>query len=272
MLARQTADMIERKNAEEAIRKSEENLKQFNSVLEEQVKERTDELKNFNRIAANNYTETLRHVYINLETIVTTDAKNLSNSSRANIRRAQAAVQKMKLLTNDINHYLELYDVELKKELIDPVDILIYVKEKMQKKIEESNTTINVAKLPKLTADSLLFSKLLINIIDNSIKFRKPELDPVIDIFHSLDDVEPATNKPGDHSYTVITIHDNGVGFKQEDAEKALGLFTQLEEGKHKGSGIGLAICKKIMEMHVGHIKVKSHPGDGASVHCYFPT
>jgi signal transduction histidine kinase len=272
LLARQAADMVESKKAEEAIRKSEEQLKQFNVILEEQVRQRTGELKNFNSIAANNYAETLRHVYINLETIVTTDARNLSNSSRANIRRAQAAVQKMKLLTNDINHYLELYDVTINKQLIDPNEILIYVKEKMQKRIEDSNATINVAKLPKLTADSLLFSTAITHIIDNSIKFKKTDIDPVINISSSLIADAGSGSKANDNkTYTIITITDNGVGFNPEDADKAFELFTQLDD-THKGSGIGLTICKKIMEMHGGFINAESEPGKGASIHCYFPS
>src|SRR5262249_4298951 len=130
LLVRQAADMIERKNAEGALRKSEEQLRQFNASLEQQVAERTkeleesnvhvtdlnrslfgmnkelnslnSELKTFTTVAGNNYRETLRHLYINLEMIVTQDARNLSNSSRANLRRAQGAVQKMKLLTEDL--------------------------------------------------------------------------------------------------------------------------------------------------------------------------
>jgi signal transduction histidine kinase len=273
LLARQAADMLERKRAEEALRKSEEQLKQFNIVLEEQVRGRTAELKNFNNIAANNYAEALRHVYINLETIVTTEARNLSNSSRANLRRAQAAIQKMKLLNNDINHYLELYDLGVKKELIDPQSILSDVKVKMQKKIEDANATINIDNLPGLHADPNLFRKLMIHIIDNSIKFKKINLDPVIHITaSSIVDKNPGTHKEDNPAYTVITITDNGSGLDNYDAEKIFELFRQLDEGKHKGSGIGLAVCKKIMEMHGGFIRAESELGEGTSIHCYFPS
>jgi light-regulated signal transduction histidine kinase (bacteriophytochrome) len=230
------------------------------------------ELRNFNSIAANNYAETLRQVYIHLETIVTADAGNLSNSSRANLRRAQAAVQKMKLLTNDINHYLELYDAGVKKELIDPNRILTEVKEKMQRKVEDSNATINIAQLPELFADPKLFSKLMIHIIDNSIKFKKPDADPVINIAYSLIAETNSNQKAQENTaYTILTVSDNGIGFKEGQNEKIFDLFTQLDGGKHKGSGIGLAICKKLMEMHGGFIKAESDAGKGSSIHCYFP-
>ncbi len=89
-------------------------------TMNKELNSLNSELKSFNSITANNYSEALRHVYINLETIITSDARRLSDSGRANIRRAQSAIQKMKLLTNDITNYLELYDAGIKKELISP--------------------------------------------------------------------------------------------------------------------------------------------------------
>jgi signal transduction histidine kinase len=70
--------------------------------------------------------------------------------------------------------------------------------------------------------------------------------------------------------YTIITVTDNGIGF--ETTDKIFELFTQLPDVvKHKGSGMGLSICKKIMEMHGGHIMAEAEPGKGASFHCFFP-
>jgi signal transduction histidine kinase len=261
-------DITERQESEEKIRELNRSL----SAMNKDLNILNSELRHFNSIAANNYSETLRHVYINLETIVTTDARNLSNSGRANIRRAQAAVQKMKLLTNDINKYLELYDAGVKKELISPNNLLIDVKEKIQKRIEDSNATINVAELPVIHADPKLFSKLMTNLIENSIKYKKADLDPVIDISSSLIAGQDLPSKnAGNRSYIIITIKDNGIGFKQEDEDKVFELFTQLDEVKYKGSGIGLAICKKIMERHGGFIAAASAPGTGTSINCYFP-
>ena len=283
-------DITERKTTEEQRARAEKALlaaeQKYSMKLQHEVEEATEEikiksrqleslnaeLKVFNSLAANNYAETLRHVYISLETIVTTDARNLSNSSRANLRRAQAAIQKMKLLTNDINHYLELYDVAVRIETIDPGIILIEVKERLQKKIEDSNAIINVGTLPRITADPILFSKLMTHLIDNSIKHKKPDTDPVIQISHSLIAEESSSSNSREHStYTIISITDNGIGFKEGEADKIFDLFTQLEEGKTKGSGIGLAVCKKIMEMHGGFLTAESEEGKGASFNCYFP-
>ena len=227
------------------------------------------ELRSFNSITANNYSEGLRHVYINLETIITSDARRLSDSGRANIRRAQSAVQKMKLLTNDIHNYLELYDARIKKQLISPKINLQNVINEMKGKIEEANAKIEIAELPTLSADPVLFSKLIRNLIDNSIKFKKPGEDTVVTINHITDLNNEFANLAG-IPYTVITVTDNGIGF--EPTDKVFELFTQLgDQTKHKGSGMGLAMCKKIMEMHDGYIIAEAEPGKGASFHCCFP-
>lgn len=239
---------------------------------EEEVAIINAELKTFNTITANNYTEALRHIYINLESIVTIDGRNLSDTSKGNLRKAQASIQKMKLLTDNIHNYLELYDVELKKELINPTDVLNEVKAKMQKKLEDSNATINISNLPELNTDRVLLLKLMINIIDNSIKFKKPGADPVVNVrFSSIADpnIDPRAKK--NTAYTLITVNDNGIGFNKEDENKVFDLFVQLDT-KHKGAGIGLAICKKIMEMHGGFITAESEVGKGTSIHCYFPS
>ncbi len=240
-------------------------------TMNKELNSLNSELRSFNSITANNYSEALRHVYINLETIITSDARHLSDSGRANIRRAQSAVQKMKLLTNDIHNYLELYDAGIKKELISPKTNLQDIITRIKEKIEEANAKIEFEELSTLSADPVLFSRLLTNLIDNSIKFRKPGEEPVVKIKHTkineLKNVPiPLTGMP----YTIITVTDNGIGF--ETTDKIFELFTQLpDEVKHKGSGMGLAICKKIMEMHGGYITTEAEPGKGASFHCLFP-
>ena len=240
-------------------------------TMNKELNSLNSELRSFNSITANNYSEVLRHVYINLETIITSDARHLSDSGRANIRRAQSAVQKMKLLTNDIHNYLELYDAGIKKELISPKINLQDIIKLIKEKIEEANAKIEIEELPVLSADPILFSRLLTNLIDNSIKFRKPGEDPVVKIKHTkINELKnlpvPLTGMP----YKIITVTDNGIGF--ETTDKIFELFTQLpHDVKHKGSGMGLAICKKIMEIHGGYITAEAEPGKGASFHCFFP-
>lgn len=240
-------------------------------TMNKELNSLNSELRSFNSITTNNYSEALRHVYINLETIITSDARNLSDSGRANIRRAQSAVQKMKLLTNDINNYLELYDVGIKKDLISPKIIVQAIVREIKVKIEEANAKIEIGELPAIIADPVLVSRLFTNLIDNSIKFRKPGEDPVVKIKHTrVNELENVPISLRRIPYTIITVTDNGIGF--EDTDMIFELFTQLpDEVKHKGTGMGLAVCKKIMEMHSGYIIEEAEPGKGASFHCFFP-
>jgi len=240
-------------------------------TMNKELNSLNSELRSFNSITANNYNEALRQVYINLETIMKSDARHLSDSGRANIRRAQSAVQKMKLLTNDINNYLELYNAGINKELIFPKMILQDIIREAKEKIEETNAKIEIEYLPALSADPVLFSRLLTNLIDNSIKFKKPGEYPFVKIKHTkINELKNVPVHVTEIPYTIITVTDNGIGFATTD--KIFELFTQLpDEVKHKGSGMGLAICKKIMEMHSGYITSEAEPGKGASFHCFFP-
>jgi signal transduction histidine kinase len=231
------------------------------------------ELRNFNTITANNYNETLRHVYIHLEAIVTNDARSLSDSGRANLRRAQSGVQKLKLLTNDINNYLQLYNIGINKQLIDPNKIIENVITSMNAKIEDAEATITSTELPPFQADPLLFSHLITHLLDNAIKFRN-HVEPIIRIHYSQNgELKERPMAADDSAYLIVIISDNGIGFEQEEMDKMFEFFHQLpNQGKHKGSGMGLAICKKIMEMHGGFILAEGEKEKGASFQCYFPS
>ena len=256
--------------------RSEEKIMELNrslTVMNKELSTLNAELKNFNSIAANNYSEVLRQVYIHLETVVTTDARTLSDSGRANLRRAQSAIQRMKLLTNDISNYLHLYDIGVNKQMINPNSIIQNVLSAMKGKIEDAQATINAAELPSFPADPLLFSHLMTNLLDNAIKFRKLVVNPVIKIHYSRADELSAIAKAASNTgYMIIIVSDNGLGFQQEELDQMFELFYQLPtQGKHKGSGMGLAICKKIMEMHGGFIAAEGERARGASFQCYFP-
>jgi signal transduction histidine kinase len=303
LLVRQAADMVERKKAEEALRESEEQLRQFNVSLEQQVLERTKELrqsehrvtelnkslfgrnkelhslntelKAFTGIAANNYSETLRQLYIYLEMIVTNDARNLSNSGRANLRRAQGAIQKMKLATDDLISLSKLHEIGAKENKVDLNILIQTIVDDFMKDPDQQLIDIHCNDLPFIRGYPILLSQLFHHLIDNAIKFRKEGRDHRINITCK----ETVSGRDIDHEdaekdakYTVISVTDNGIGFRQAESEKIFDMFYRLhDKGKYKGAGTGLTLCKKIIEMHEGFITAEGTPGEGASFHCYFP-
>ena len=243
------------------------------SVKNEDLQSLNNELKIFNNITANDYKETLQTLYTNLEFIASKEARNLSDAAKANIRRAQSAIQKMKLLTSDINMYLELYENPVILSPVDPNEILQTVLSREQKKIEQHSAEIEITHFPILPSHPVLLSQLFSSLIDNAIKFRKVVLPPVIKIKYSqADEMNSIPLAVKNMPYGIISVSDNGIGFTEEEAERIFDLFYRASDTvKYKGSGIGLSMCKKIMSLHGGFITAEGARAHGATINCYFP-
>ena len=256
--------------------KASEEINELNKILtikNRDLHELNTELKTFNTVTSSDFKDTLQLLYTNLEYIARNETRHLGDSAKANLRRAQSAIQKMKLLTDDINTYLQLYDIGINLSLIDPNPILEQVILGIQEQISDSNASIEVGQMPALLADPYLFSRLMMQLIDNSFKFRKLIQPPVIKIKYSqADEMNAVPIALKNTPYTIISVSDNGTGFDDTESEKIFELFYRIPAKiKYKGSGIGLAICKKIMAMHHGFITAEGSPAGGATFNCYFP-
>ncbi len=254
-------------------RQSEERIIELNKTLFSANKEldsANSELKTFTSIAANNYSETLRHLYINLEMIVTNDARNLSNSGRANLRRAQGAIQKMKLTTDDLVSYSRLHEIGSKEKDVDLNLILQKVIDDFRSQPGHQLAEINCDNLPPIDGYRSLLSLLFHHLMDNAIKFRKEDNGHVINVTCKEEVAQQGEEK--NVKYNVISVEDNGIGFPQTESEEIFKMFYRLhDKTRYKGSGTGLALCKRIMEMHGGYITADGTLDAGASFHCYFP-
>jgi signal transduction histidine kinase len=232
------------------------------------------DLRTFASIAANNFSETLRQLYLNYEMIVAHDAKNLSNSGRANLRRAQAAIQKLKLVTDDLVSFSKLQEMGEKEDSVDLNSVFKSIADEFLTRPNRPAVEIDCEHLPSISGYPPLLRMLFYHLFDNAVKFRQQGSNHVvkiscIELMGSDINIAEAVK---DRKYFRITFTDSGIGFPAEESEKIFEMFYQLhEKGKYKGSGVGLAICKKIMELHDGFITAESHPETGASFHCFFP-
>ena len=255
-------------------KQAEEKIMQLNTALyakNKKLEALSSELKTFTTIAANDYNETLKHLYNSMEFIINNDARNLSDAGKANIRRAQAAIQKMKLLTDDIISFSKISSDE-HTVLVDLNEILAIVLCGLDERIKVETAIIRSGKLPSIKGYPPLLSLLFYNLISNAIKFRKTELNPEIDITHSVKKGSEIEHSAAltDVVYNLVSIIDNGIGFDPQEGEKIFTMFYRLhEKGKQKG-GIGLAICKKIMDLHGGFIASECTPAC-TTFKCYFP-
>lgn len=241
-----------------------------------QLEALNSELKTFNSIATNDYSDTLRNLYTSLEYIVSHDAANLSNTGRANIRRAQASIQKMKLLTEDIISYTKLHEIDTNEKVVNLNTVLSDVLYDFGKKPEQYNAAIKADPLPSITGFPMLVSLVFHHLIDNAIRFGKEGVAPVINISAKelvIGDQVRHEAAQSSLKYHIITVADNGVGFSQQDSRRVFEMFSRLpnNSNKFRGSGIGLAVCKKIMGLHGGFITAESEPGKGSTFYCYFP-
>jgi len=257
------------------IREDREKIRLLNHSLELKGRELellNSELKTFANVAASDYSETLRNLYTNLEFIIGSDGSKLSNAGKANVRRAQAAIQKLKLLTDDIIAYSKISASYGELALVDLVDIVSSVIESLKSRISQSNVSVNTDLLPIIQGYPSLLRVLFNHLIDNAIKFRKEHGEHLVHIKAAQIDGSEINHPnaiPGS-SYFVVTISDNGIGFQPEDEEKIFEMFYRVHEKKYRGSGIGLPICKKIMDIHGGFITAKCNPGC-TEFNCYFP-
>jgi signal transduction histidine kinase len=140
--------------------------------------------------------------------------------------------------------------------------------------IEETGTTLKVDELPKIQAVPGQLKQLFSNIISNAIKFRKTDVPPQIEIVSArLTPEETEQYKlPSDKKYYKIDITDNGIGFEDEYAEQIFKIFQRLHgKSEYPGSGIGLAICKKIVDYHQGRIFAVNIAGRGARFSIILP-
>jgi signal transduction histidine kinase len=162
--------------------------------------------------------------------------------------------RRMKLLINDLLEYSRINRVETELEVVDFNLVLKEVKQNMNNSIVDNNATIIADDLPVLKSRRIQMVQLFQNLIGNSIKFRS-EKDPIIKISaKKLDDVY------------LFSVEDNGIGVKKEYSKKIFEIFQRLHSMQHyPGTGIGLAICMKIVQKLGGEIWLDSEPGKGST-------
>ena len=153
-------------------------------------------------------------------------------------------------------------------------DVLTMVKAELAETIRLTKTKITAGKLPALKGNKAQLHHLFKNLISNSIKFQKPGSQPQITIRNAAVSADEIVHLGLniEHTYTAVSFTDNGIGFEKKYQRRIFQVFQRLHaQTEYNGTGIGLAICKKVMENHGGIITAESTPGQGAVFTCYFP-
>jgi light-regulated signal transduction histidine kinase (bacteriophytochrome) len=160
--------------------------------------------------------------------------------------------------------------IKSEETIVDLESILKDVIDDLEITIQENSAEIEIGALPSLAASNVQMRQLFSNIIVNAIKYRNADVNPKIVIHASIEDtIDPHLPLKKFHK---ISLSDNGIGMNNAYLGKIFTIFQRLHmRSEYSGNGIGLAICKKIMENHHGKIDVASIPGKGSIFNLYFP-
>ncbi|NUQ63419.1 MAG: PAS domain S-box protein [Pirellulales bacterium] len=244
-------------------KKAEEEQARYAAELERSNRE----LEQFAYVASHDLQEPLRKIRTFADRLQTRSQEALDDSSRECLDRIQDAAERMQRL---INALLTLSRVTTKGHefvRVDLAQIAAEVVSDLEVQIEASDALVEIGKLPSIQADPVQMRQLFQNLIGNALKFRRPEEPPVIRVHgRFITPREQRSQGSAADEKCRIVVEDNGIGFEDEYAERIFGVFQRLHpRDVYEGTGIGLAICRKIVERHGGTISAQSKPGEGSS-------
>ena len=249
-----------------------------NEIKEKRATELTnlnEELRVFTQIASHDLQEPLRKIQMFASRISESEHKNLSERGRNHFEIIEDAATRMRTLIEDLIAYSQTNNEERVFEVTNLNDIIEETKLDLEDLIAEKQATIETYKLGEVKAVHFQFRQLMNNLISNSLKFSNKGIPTRIVIVSEIKkgkDLENPELIP-EANYCHIAISDNGIGFESAYSEKIFEVFQRLNgKEKYKGTGIGLAIVKKIVDNHNGIIKASGEPGKGARFDIYLPS
>jgi signal transduction histidine kinase len=242
---------------------SEEKIKALNRELLGNIgrlESANKDLDRFAYMASHDLQEPLRKIRIFSDRLNLKYSDLLDEEGKNYLDRIQKVTQRMQALINDLLIFSKISvekDLFLQSDLNKLVgDVLV----DMEHSIMEKNAKISVDELPSLCVNPVLMQPLFYNLISNALKYCKKDADPLIRIRAEVNSEKNQENK-----YCRILVEDNGIGFDQKYAEQVFEMFRRLHpKSEFEGTGIGLALCKKIVEKHNGFISVRSKVDEGS--------
>lgn len=256
-------------------------LKAGHEQLEQRVRERTQELasanlelersnrelQDFAFVASHDLQEPLRKIQAFGDRLRTVQAAKFDDQGRDYLDRMHSAAGRMHTLINDLLTFSRVTTKAQPFERIDLNKIAADVMSDLETTIERAEGTVEVGDLPSIDADPLQMRQLFQNLIANALKFRKPDSPPLVKVGAELIN-KNASGIEGSASnkFARIRIADNGIGFDEKYLDRIFTPFQRLHgRNEYEGTGIGLAVCRKIVERHGGTLTAQSSMGHGAT-------
>jgi two-component system sensor kinase FixL len=239
---------------------AEEKLRRYATELERSNRD----LQDFAYVSSHDLQEPLRKIQAFGDRLRSKEADNLTEQGKEYIDRMLNAASRMQNLINDLLSFSRVTTKTQSFVWTDLNAILDGVLSDLEVSIEKSGAQIERSSLPSLEAEPTQMRQLFQNLIANALKFRKPDTQPLIQIYARQHQRKAhLTSTPGDETIEIF-VEDNGIGFDEKYLDRIFNVFQRLDGHKYEGSGIGLALCRKIAVGHGGNITARSQPGKGA--------
>jgi len=234
-------------------------------ILESLVAERTKELQRSNEdlqqfahVASHDLKEPVRKIKTFTSRLEDQLKGNLDESAARFIERIHVATDRMFTMIDGVLAYSTINEGMQKPEWVNLNEVIKNIETDLEVSLQKTDGRIFYANLPELEGAPVLLYQLFYNLINNSIKFAKNNLPPQITISSEI--------KQNETNFARITLTDNGIGFNPDYAGRIFETFTRLNpKDKYEGTGLGLSLCKKIVERHGGSIIANGVPGEGTT-------
>lgn len=235
------------------------------------------ELLAFNFISSHDLQEPLRKIQTFISKIMSEEKENLSSNVKKNIDRIHSSATRMRSLIDDLLAYSRVSTVEREYEFVDLHPILEDVKSELKDSITEKNAKIIANDLLPANIVVFQFRQLIQNLISNALKYSSSDRVPIITIETKIvkrsdTSIREIKSLPQNSDYWNMTVKDNGIGFDEQFNKRIFVMFQRLvTNDSYSGTGIGLAIVKKIVENHNGIVMAKGEIDKGATFEIYIP-
>ena len=265
-----------------AVIRSEHELVEAHDMLEEKVEERTAELRTsteslsrsnreleqFASVASHDLQEPLRKIQAFGDRLQSKYRDDLGEQGKDYLDRILASASRMRRLIDDLLSFSRVASKAQPFVQTDLVALLNEVASDLEGRLQQTGGRIEIGALPTLEGDPMQLQQLFQNLIANGLKFHRPDVAPVVHvqgrILRNARSVLPLA--PEQLPMCEITIQDNGIGFEEIYLDRIFNVFQRLHgRNEFEGTGMGLAICRKIVERHHGHITAKSIEGEGST-------
>ena len=223
-----------------------------------ELKEANIKLKKFATLAAHDLKEPLRKMMVFAERFESRQRGELNADTRDFVNKVKSYTNRSLSFIDDIQSISELEKLQLTKEDTDLNAVLDVVISDLEEEIKKHDASIELGQLPLVYADRPSMELLMLNLVSNALKYRQAEVKPSIQISAELITVDG-------RNHHELRVSDNGIGIAPEYQDKVFDTFFRLHNKKIEGTGVGLALCKKLVDLHHGEIILISAEREGSS-------